>query len=329
MRVGLVILDGWGCNDAPQRDAVAAAATPTMDRLSRAGYATELEVSGRRVGLPAGQMGNSEVGHLTIGAGRVLTQASTKIGDAIAAGTFASTDAFQAAFDACGDGGRVHIIGLASDGGVHAELRHIRALIDAAAAAGVEAVTHAITDGRDTDPHGGAEYVAALAAHAERAGTGGVATVLGRYLAMDRDHNWDRTARAAAALTEDAAAPHTAASAVAAVRAAYDRGESDEFIAPTQVADRPRIRAGDAVICANFRPDRMRQLVRMLCDIDPVWDGSYAPDDLTVVTMTRYDAASGCPSRSPPTALRCRWGPRSPPRAARSSGVRSPRSTRT
>ena len=111
MRVGLVILDGWGCNDAPQRDAVAAAATPTMDRLSRAGYATELDVSGRRVGLPAGQMGNSEVGHLTIGAGRVLTQASTKIGDAIAAGTFAATEAFQTAFDACGDGGRANSAG--------------------------------------------------------------------------------------------------------------------------------------------------------------------------------------------------------------------------
>ena len=295
MRVGLVILDGWGCNDAPQRDAVATAATPTMDRLTRAGYATELAVSGRRVGLPTGQMGNSEVGHLTIGAGRVLTQAATQIGDAIAAGTFASTDAFQAAFDAVRDGGRVHIVGLASDGGVHADVRHMRALIDAADAAGVEAVTHAITDGRDTDPHGGVEYVAELAAHAERVGTGGVATVVGRYLAMDRDRNWDRTTAAVAALTQRDAAPHTAASAAAAVQAAYDRGESDEFIAPTQVADRPRIRAGDAVICANFRPDRMRQLVRMLCDIDPVWDGSYAPPDLTVVTMTRYDARFDLP----------------------------------
>ena len=290
MRVGLVILDGWGCNDAPQRDAVAAAATPTMDRLTRAGYATELAVSGRRVGLPTGQMGNSEVGHLTIGAGRVLTQAATKIGDAIDAGSFASTEAFQTAFDAVHDGGRVHIVGLVSDGGVHADIRHIRALIDAAATAGVEAVTHAITDGRDTDPHGGADFVAALAAHAETVGTGAVATVVGRYLAMDRDRNWDRTARAAAALTAAGAAPHTAATAEAAVQRAYDRGESDEFIAPTQVAGRPRIRAGDAVICANFRPDRMRQLVRMLCDIDPTWEGSYAPADLTVVTMTRYDA---------------------------------------
>ena len=295
MRVGLVILDGWGCNDAPQRDAVAAADTPTMDRLARAGYATELAVSGRRVGLPAGQMGNSEVGHLTIGAGRVLTQASTKIRDAIDAGTFATTDAFQTAFDAVRDGGRVHIIGLASDGGVHAELAHICALIDAAAAAGVEAVTHAITDGRDTDPHGGVDYVAELAAHADAVGTGRVATVVGRSLAMDRDHNWERTTAAVAALTAEDAAPHTAASAAAAVQAAYDRGESDEFIAPTQVAGRPRIRAGDAVICANFRPDRMRQLVRMLCDIDPAWDGSYAPAELTVVTMTRYDARFDLP----------------------------------
>jgi phosphoglycerate mutase (EC 5.4.2.1) len=198
MRVGLVILDGWGCNDAPQRDAVAAADTPTMDRLVRAGYATELAVSGRRVGLPAGQMGNSEVGHLTIGAGRVLTQASTKIRDAIDAGTFATTDAFQTAFDAVRDGGRVHIIGLASDGGVHAELAHICALIDAAAAADVAAVTHAITDGRDTDPHGGVDFVTELAAHADAVGTGGVATVVGRSLAMDRDRNWDRTAQAVA-----------------------------------------------------------------------------------------------------------------------------------
>jgi phosphoglycerate mutase (EC 5.4.2.1) len=172
---------------------------------------------------------------------------------------------------------------------VHADVRHIRALIDAAAAAGVEAVTHAITDGRDTDPHGGAAFVAELAAHADRVGTGAVATVVGRYLAMDRDRNWDRTAAAVAALTQEDAAPHTAASAAAAVQMAYDRGESDEFIAPTKVAGRPRIGDGDAVICANFRPDRMRQLVRMLCDIDPTWDGGDAPADLTVVTMTRYD----------------------------------------
>ncbi|WP_114577872.1 2,3-bisphosphoglycerate-independent phosphoglycerate mutase [Saliphagus sp. LR7] len=303
----LIVLDGWGLGGADDpsgrkagRDAVETAHTPVMDRLTRAGAAGRLEVAGRRVGLPDGQMGNSEVGHLNIGAGRVVHQEYTRIGDSIADGSFrensAITDAFEHARES---GGRVHFLGLVSDGGVHSDHRHLHALIGMAADRDVEAVTHAITDGRDTSPTGGREYLGALEDVIESEGTGDVATVTGRYYAMDRDHNWERTKRAYDAIVSREA-PHSAASAVEAVEASYDRGETDEFVEPTLVTGGKPLEEGDSVVWFNFRADRARQLTRLLADIDPEWEFATAPPEVEVVTMTRYDATFDLPVAYPP-----------------------------
>jgi 2,3-bisphosphoglycerate-independent phosphoglycerate mutase len=300
MQAALVILDGWGLGDHDRRDAVKAASTPNFDRLADAGASTTLDVSGRRVGLPEGQMGNSEVGHLNIGAGRVVKQAYTRIEDAIAEGKFAENDALTTAFDHAEEtGGRVHFMGLVSDGGVHSEQGHLHALIDIAAERGIEAVTHAFMDGRDTDPHGGRHYLADLEAHVADRGTGDVATVSGRYYAMDRDQNWDRTRRAYDAIVEREA-DHTATTAVEAVEASYDRGDTDEFVEPTLVESGPALEEGDAVVFFNFRPDRARQLVRMLADVDPVWEFETSPPAIELVTMTEYDQTFDFPVAFPP-----------------------------
>jgi 2,3-bisphosphoglycerate-independent phosphoglycerate mutase len=300
MQAALVVLDGWGLGDGGPGDAVAAADTPTFDRLREAGAAGALTAHGRAVGLPEGQMGNSEVGHLTVGAGRVVEQPYTRIEDAIDGGRFGDNEALASAFDrAAASGGRVHVCGLLSDGGVHAAQRHVHALIDVAADRGVPAVTHAFTDGRDTPPTSGEGYLADLAAHADARDTGDAATVSGRYYAMDRDGNWDRTKRAYDAVV-DRVADRGAETAVAAVRAAYDRGETDEFVEPTLVDGGPALADGDAVVFANFRADRARQLVRMLADVDPSWPFETSPPDVRVVTMTEYDSEFDLPVAFPP-----------------------------
>jgi 2,3-bisphosphoglycerate-independent phosphoglycerate mutase len=326
MDVGLVILDGWGLNpDAGVRDAVAAGETPTVDRISEVGAAGTLETHGRRVGLPGGQMGNSEVGHLTIGAGRTVLQESARLTDSIAAWRgerdaaaipdppLDENPAIAGAFDHALDrGGRLHLLGLVSDGGVHAYQRHLHALIDLAADRGVTAVSHAFTDGRDTSPTGGESYLAALEDHVDAAGTGEVATVVGRYYAMDRDEHWDRTRRAYGAIV-NREAEHAADSAVAAVRASYARDVTDEFVEPTLIEAaaterlRPGIRDGDAAVFVNFRADRARQLTRMLADVDPVWAPPTDPPDVHLVTMTEYDEdfdlPVAFPSRTPADTL--------------------------
>ncbi|MFD1686577.1 2,3-bisphosphoglycerate-independent phosphoglycerate mutase [Halobellus litoreus] len=300
MQAALVILDGWGLGDHDRRDAVTAASTPNFDRLAEAGAYGTLDVSGRNVGLPEGQMGNSEVGHLNIGAGRVVKQAYTRIEDAIEEGTFRTNDAIVSAFDHVAEtGGRVHCMGLLSDGGVHSEQGHLHALIEVAADRGVEAVTHAFTDGRDTDPHGGEEYLETLEGVVDEHGTGDVATVSGRYYAMDRDQNWERTKRAYDAIVHREA-DHEAPSAVEAVRDSYERGDTDEFVEPTLVADGPALEDGDAVLFFNFRPDRARQLVRLLADIDPEWPFETDPPDTRIVTMTEYDETFDLPVAFPP-----------------------------
>jgi 2,3-bisphosphoglycerate-independent phosphoglycerate mutase len=300
MHVGLVILDGWGLGDHDRRDAVKAASTPEFDRVGDAGASGTLDVSGRRVGLPEGQMGNSEVGHLNIGAGRVVTQAYTRIEDAISAGEFRSNPAIESAFDHVAEtGGRVHCMGLLSDGGVHSEEGHLHALLEAAAAYGVDAVTHAFTDGRDTDPHAGEASLGRLESVVDDCGTGDVATVTGRYYAMDRDRNWERTGRAYDAIVRRKA-PHSADTAVDAVRESYSRGDTDEFVEPTLIRDGPALEDGDAVLFFNFRPDRARQLVRLLADIDPAWPVETDPPDVEVVTMTEYDGTFELPVAFPP-----------------------------
>jgi len=313
MDVGLVILDGWGHNpDTEARDAVAAARTPTFDRLRGAGAAGTLRTHGRRVGLPEGQMGNSEVGHLNIGAGRVVTQESARITDAIARSRgegppgesddppLFENDTLLSAFEYAEDnGGRVHFLGLVSDGGVHSYQAHLHALIDLAADRETPAVTHAFTDGRDTSPTGGTTHLRDLEAHADERGTGRVATVSGRYYAMDRDKNWERTRRAYDAIVNREAA-YTAPSAVAAAEASYERGTTDEFVEPTLVEGGPALSDGDGAVFFNFRSDRARQLTRMLADIEPDWPFGTDPPEIRLVTMTEYDETFDLPVAFPP-----------------------------
>ncbi|OIB57729.1 2,3-bisphosphoglycerate-independent phosphoglycerate mutase [Natrialba sp. SSL1] len=303
MDAALIVLDGWGLGTDDGRDAVAAANTPTFDRLAATGATGELEVAGRRVGLPDGQMGNSEVGHLNIGAGRVVYQEYTRIADSIADGSFRENDAINTAFEnARKNGGRVHFVGLVSDGGVHADQEHLHALIELAADREVEAITHAITDGRDTSPTGGREYLRELESVVAEHGTGHVATVSGRYYAMDRDQNWERTKRAYDAIV-DRRAEYEVDSAVAAVEESYDRGETDEFVEPTLVADQPALADGDSVVWFNFRSDRARQLTRMLADIRPEdWADEFetSPPDAEVVMLTQYDKTFDLPIAYPP-----------------------------
>ncbi|WP_435144432.1 2,3-bisphosphoglycerate-independent phosphoglycerate mutase [Halobaculum sp. P14] len=304
MKAALVILDGWGLGDHDRRDAVAAAETPNFDRLRGAGAFGTLTAYGRDVGLPDDQMGNSEVGHVNIGAGRTVYQEYTRINDAIDAGEFADNDAISRAFDHAADtGGRVHFLGLVSDGGVHSDQRHLHALIEAAADRGVDAVTHAFTDGRDTAPQSGERFLRDLEAAVDEHGTGDVATVSGRYYAMDRDQNWERTELAYVAIV-NREAPHEADSAVDAVTDSYDRGDTDEFVEPTLVDDRPALTDGDSAVFFNFRSDRARQLTRLLADIRPEdWAAEgveTAPPDVELVTMTEYDATFDLPVAFPP-----------------------------
>ena len=300
MKAALVILDGWGLGDGGDGDAVAAADTPALDRLRESGASGTLETHGRRVGLPDGQMGNSEVGHLNIGAGRVVKQDSTRVTDDIDAGLLADNEAITDAFaHAEAGGGRVHFMGLVSDGGVHASQAHLHALIELAADRGVDAVTHAFSDGRDTGPKTGTGFLADLEATANEYGTGDVATVCGRYYAMDRDGNWDRTKRAYDAIV-DREAPYSADSAVEAVENAYARDETDEYVQPTLVGDGPALSDGDAVVFFNFRADRARQLTRMLADIEPEWPFRTDPPDIALTTLTEYDETFGLPVAYPP-----------------------------
>jgi 2,3-bisphosphoglycerate-independent phosphoglycerate mutase len=255
----LIVLDGWGLAEPGPGNAVSLASTPVFDELWASYPHTTLTACGRAVGLPDGQMGNSEVGHLNLGAGAVVRQDLVRIDDAIADGTLARNEVLRAALH---EAPRVHLLGLVSDGGVHSSLQHLRALIALGRELGVaDMVVHAFTDGRDTLPHAGAAYLAELD------GTPGarVGSVVGRYWAMDRDRRWERTQRAYDMLLHGRA-PHRADSGERAVTAAYERGETDEFIEPTLVGAEARIRPGDSVLCFNFRPDRMREITRALAE---------------------------------------------------------------
>jgi 2,3-bisphosphoglycerate-independent phosphoglycerate mutase len=274
-----VILDGWGCAPAGPGNAVELAATPVFDALWRRHPHTTLAASGEAVGLPPGQMGNSEVGHLTIGSGRVLDQDFQRVNRAVADGSFFDNGALVAAFErAKSRGGNVHLLGLVSYGGVHSHIDHLRALLELARRHGMEERTYVdvFTDGRDVSPHAALNDLAELPP--ER-----LATVCGRYYAMDRDQRWERTQRAFDALVGGSGKKATAA--VAAIRESYDAGVTDEFIEPVVLEGRPRLTTDDAAIFFNFRPDRARQLAIKLID---------AGFDLT--TMTRYREDFACPA---------------------------------
>jgi 2,3-bisphosphoglycerate-independent phosphoglycerate mutase len=298
--VCLVVLDGWGLAPPGPGNAVELADTPVFDELWSSYPRTELTTWGRAVGLPEGQMGNSEVGHLNLGAGQIVRQDLTRIGDAIADGSFGENAVLRAACAAGRASGRLHLLGLVSAGGVHASMDHLHALIDLAAAEQVpDIVLHAFTDGRDTLPRSGAEYVAETERRLTAAG-GRVATVTGRYYAMDRDRRWDRTKLAYDAIVHGAADGRRAESGDAAVRAAYERGETDEFVKSTVVGDEGRIRDGDSVVFFNFRPDRARQLTRALAEPDfAEFDRGTAPR-IEYATLTEYQEEWDYPVAFPP-----------------------------
>jgi len=312
--VCLVILDGWGLAPDGPGNAVSLADTPVFDELWATHPHTQLTACGRAVGLPDGQMGNSEVGHLNLGAGQIVRQDLTRIDDAVEDGELAENPALRDAFAAARKSGRVHLLGLVSDGGVHASMGHLRALIELAADHGVpDVVLHAFTDGRDTLPDSGAGHVATAEGWLREHG-GRIATVSGRYYAMDRDRRWDRTRLAYDALVHGRPAPlggdpddfsgsettPRAASGEAAVRAAYERGETDEFVRPTLVGDEGRIRDGDAVVFFNFRPDRARQLTRALAESGfAEFDRVDAPR-VDYTTLTEYQEEWAYPVAFPP-----------------------------
>ncbi|HTD09031.1 MAG TPA: 2,3-bisphosphoglycerate-independent phosphoglycerate mutase [Solirubrobacteraceae bacterium] len=259
----LIVLDGWGLAEPGPGNAVSLAKTPVFDELWESYPHTTLTAWGRAVGLPEGQMGNSEVGHLNLGAGSVVRQDLVRIDDAVADGSLAQNELLRAAF---ADAERVHLIGLVSDGGVHSSIDHLRALIALGHSLAVQdLVVHAFTDGRDTLPHAGVNYLRELD------GTQGVrvGSVVGRYWAMDRDRRWERVQRAYDMLVHASGggqAIYHADSGEQAVEEAYRRGETDEFIEPTLVGAEASIRPGDSVIAFNFRPDRMREITRALAE---------------------------------------------------------------
>jgi 2,3-bisphosphoglycerate-independent phosphoglycerate mutase len=297
--LALVVLDGFGLAAPGPGNAVSQADTPVFDELwSRFPHST-LSASGRDVGLPDGQMGNSEVGHLNLGAGAVVQQDLTRIDDAVADGSFFDNRVLKAACAAAraGPRGRLHLMGLVSDGGVHSGWEHIEACIELAAREGVaDLVVHAFTDGRDTPPRAGAGYLAELERWLKHAGR--IGTVGGRYYAMDRDRRWDRVTRAYDAIVH-AEGPH-ASTAGAAVAESYELDETDEFIQPTVIGDYDGMADGDAVLHFNFRPDRARELTRALGepDFDEFPRGVVPRVHLT--TLTEYQGGWDYPVAFPP-----------------------------
>lgn len=297
-RVCLVVLDGWGLAPDGPGNAVSLADTPVFDRLWEEHPHTTLTAKGESVGLPEGQMGNSEVGHLNLGAGAIVPQDLARIDKAVEDGSLADNEVLR---DAMRDAERVHLIGLVSDGGVHSSDTHLKALIELAAEWGIDdLVVHAFTDGRDTSPHGGAGYLADVEAWMGKVGAGRIGSVVGRYFAMDRDKRWDRTQQAYYLLVHGRG-EHTAETGEAAAKAAYERDETDEFIAPTVVGEDTEIRPGDAVVAFNFRPDRMREITQALADPEfSEIDRGGADVVERYATMTSYEEDWEYPVLFPP-----------------------------
>ena len=293
--LALIVLDGWGLRADSANNAIALARTPVYDALRSRYPHAQLVASGEAVGLPAGQMGNSEVGHMNMGAGRVVYQDLTRIDKSITDGDFFDNAALVTAIDRCGgDRHALHFIGLLSDGGVHSHQRHLHALIDMAARRRVQRVfVHAVTDGRDASPTGAARYVALLEEVMQRFGAGRIASVVGRYYAMDRDKRWERTKLAYDAIV-CGQADRISTNASAAVAASHEAGVTDEFVQPVVIVGADRVPIGpiadqDSVLFFNFRADRARQLTRAITVDD--FDGFERPCRPRVhyTTMTVYD----------------------------------------
>ncbi|MEO1404585.1 MAG: 2,3-bisphosphoglycerate-independent phosphoglycerate mutase [Cyanobacteria bacterium J06635_1] len=286
----LVILDGWGYREELDGNAVTSANTPVIDSLWQAYPHTTIRTSGKDVGLPDGQMGNSEVGHLNIGAGRVVPQELVRISDAVEDGTLQENPAL---LEVCQkvryNGSKLHLVGLCSEGGVHSHLNHLFGLLDMARAQDLsEVCIHAITDGRDTKPSDGHLALQKIQDYISEHQFGRIVTLSGRYFAMDRDRRWDRIEKVYQVMTVDGeGANHTA---VEAIKASYQAGTTDEFVEPLRLAP-GAVQPGDGVIFFNFRPDRARQLTQAF--VDPNFNGFERAkiEPLTFVTMTQYDAA--------------------------------------
>ena len=294
----LIVLDGWGLADEGPGNAVSQADTPVFDELWSEYPHTQLTAGGRAVGLPDGQMGNSEVGHLNLGAGAVVKQDLTRIDEAAQGGELSDNELLREAFS---DADRVHLIGLVSDGGVHSGWSHLEALIRMGVELGVpDLVLHAFTDGRDTLPTSGAGYLDTVEGWMKDAGAGRIGSVVGRYYAMDRDKRWDRI-QLAYDLLVHGTAEHSADTGEQGARDAYERDETDEFIKPVLVGGEARIRPGDSVIAFNFRPDRMREITQALADPEfSEIDRGGAEPVRRYATMTEYEADWSYPVAFPP-----------------------------
>ncbi len=309
----LVVLDGWGLREQREGNAIKLARTPSYLELLDRYPNSSLTTSGESVGLPAGQMGNSEVGHITLGAGRVVYQDLTRIDKSITDGDFFQKPALLDAMERCaGDKHALHLVGLVSPNGIHSHTRHLYALLEMAARHKLKRVfVQGFTDGRDTSPNGGAGFFADLEALMEKVGTGRVASVGGRYYGMDRDNRWERTKKAYESMVAAQPAegtPHQAQSAVELIRNSYKAGVTDEFVEPGTIVDASGhavgpIRDGDSVIFFNFRSDRARQLTRAL-----TWDEfdgfeRHPHPGISMTTLTQYDRTFPFPVAFPPQSL--------------------------
>ena len=306
----LIILDGWGINAPDSGNAVHLAATPTLDGLQQTYPATRLDCSGEAVGLPKGIMGNSEVGHLNIGAGRIVYQDLLRIDTAIADGSFYRNQALNRALDTVRkNGSDLHLMGLVSDGGVHSQIHHLFALLDLAREKKIpRTFVHAMLDGRDTPPDSAAGYLTDLQRHIDRHAYGAIASVCGRYFAMDRDTRWERIERAYRLLVAGQGRP--AVDPVQGVLQAYQAGQTDEFVEPVVVVNddnRPlaTLKSGDAVISFNFRADRAREITRALTDTQFThFERRTHPQLGSYVCMTSYDENFSFPIAFPPVHLK-------------------------
>ncbi len=304
--LALIIIDGWGFSPAREGNAIELAATPLYDELRENYPQTLLEASGTRVGLPAGVMGNSEVGHLNIGSGRVIRMDVSRVDHDIATGAFVKNEVLVAAMDGVKQRGRaLHLMGLLSDGQVHSSIEHLYALLRLARDRGLERVyVHAFLDGRDTPPASGADYVRSLQEKIKEIGCGKITTLVGRYYAMDRDKRWERTQRAFELLVNGKGEP--ARDPIDAVKRSYERGVTDEFVEPIVIVDPTgepsgTIKNDDAVVFFNFRPDRARQLTRALAV--PNFDefAITGRPKIRFVCFTVYDRTFNLPVTFPPS----------------------------
>ena len=301
----LMILDGWGIAPASSSNAATLARTPNLDKYFANYPHTQLEASGLEVGLPAGQIGNSEVGHLNIGSGRIIYQSLTRISKSIADGDFFTNPVLVKVMDEVKASGKaLHLLGLLSDGGVHSHITHIIALLEMAQKHGLTKVyVHAFLDGRDVPPQSALTYVEQLEAAMDKIGVGKIATVSGRYYAMDRDKRWERLAKAYATVAQGEGPK--AVSATAGIEASYEAGVTDEFVVPFTIEGVDgRISAGDGVIFANFRPDRAREITRAIIDEDfPYFERPASARPVHFACMAQYDVTIAAPVAYPPESI--------------------------